>query len=140
MPATPKPPGQRRRRNVDQPQWKQLPAEGREGDAPVLPAKRPAWLKPTREWWVRAWASPMAAVWLESDLDTLIRLARLMDEVNRDPSTASLHAQVTSLEDRLGLSPGARRRLQWEVSQAESKRESSKPATVTRLRAVDAAA
>ena len=77
MAPTPKPPGHRRRRNSDQPTWRQLPAEGRAGKPPALPRKRPAWLKSTREWWATLWASPMATAYVEADVEPLVRLARL---------------------------------------------------------------
>jgi hypothetical protein len=35
------------------------------------------------------------------------------------PVTAALLAEMRQLEDRLGLSPLSRRRLQWEIEQAE---------------------
>lgn len=132
----PKPPGQRRRRNAGQAQWKKLPASGREGKPPSLPRKKPAWLKSTREWWARVWASPMATVWLNSDVDVLFRLAAMKDVVWRKPNSPSLHAQITALEDRLGLTPKARRNLQWEISQAEPDQEGPSPQP-RHLRAVD---
>lgn len=148
--GTPKPPGQRRRRNAEQAQWRALPFEGRRGRPPALPRKRPAWLKLTRDWWGAIWASPMATAWLPSDVPTLYRLARIMEADNRGEATASLLAEARQLEDRFGLSPMARRRLQWEVANAGGR--SGDPegtpgpgrraplADVRRLRAVDPAA
>lgn len=78
----------------------------------------------------------MATVWLDSDLDGLIRLAKLKDEIDRDPSKAALHAQVTQLEDRFGLSPAARRKLQWEISKAQSDEEEGAAQPIRHLRAV----
>lgn len=120
MPAQPKPPGQRRRRNAGQAQWKQLPAEGPRGSAPKLPSKKPAWLKSTREWWVTIWASPMATVWEPADVDALVRLARMRDEDARNGVGSSVLAQMTALEDRFGLSPKARRALQWEIQSGDN--------------------
>jgi hypothetical protein len=142
VPGAPKPPGQRRRRNLGQSKWRQLPADGAGPQAPPLPRKRPAWLKATREWWARAWASPMAVMWLDSDVDAMYRLALLRDAVWREPKLASLHGQVTALEDRLGLTPGSRRRLQWEITKAEQDADPEQPdgppasAKVRTLRAV----
>lgn len=150
MPATPKPPGQRRRRNADQPQWRALPVEGRKGRAPGLPTKRPGWLKSTRAWWQAIWASPMATAWLPSDVPTLVRLARIVEADNRGEASASLLAEARQLEDRFGLSPMARRRLQWEVARGGDGASGSggggpqgpapRLADVRRLRAVDAKA
>lgn len=118
MPATPKPPGARVRRNQGQQQWRQLDASGCTAKAPALPAKKPAWLKLTRDWWAAIWASPMANAWLPSDVPTLVRLARIIEAINRDEDgSAGLLAEARQLEDRFGLSPLSRRRLQWEVAQ-----------------------
>lgn len=118
MPAQPKPPGQRRRRNIGQSQWKQLPAEGRKGTAPELPDLD--WLDDTREWWETIWASPMATVWQPADVDALVRLARLRDADARGEGSVTALSQITALEDRFGLSPKARRALQWEIASADT--------------------
>lgn len=93
-------------------------------------------MRSTVEWWSRAWASPMTVAWLESDLDSLLRLAEMRDEVARDPKLTALQGQVTALEDRLGLSPKARRQLQWEISQAQGAVESLPQVRERKLRAV----
>lgn len=135
MPPTPKPPGQRRRRNAGQSQWKTLPATGRSGAAPKLPTKKPAWLKQTRDWWATIWRSPMATVWADADVEGLVRLARLKDEFVRGSLPASSLGQITILEDRYGLNPKSRRALQWEISKAEES-EPTHAAKVRHLRAV----
>jgi hypothetical protein len=111
----PKPPNQRRRRNAGQAQWQELPAEGRKGDAPPLPAGE--WLDSTREWWTTIWSSPMATIWVEADIEPLCRLACLKDEFDRGERGQLVAIQ--NLEDRYGLSPKARRQLQWEIKQGE---------------------
>lgn len=113
--VAPKAPGQRRRRNASQGQWRSLPAEGSGREAPELLGE---FVAATRDWWVTVWGSPMAAVWLEADVPALRRLAWLVDGVNRGESSAALMGEIRQLEDRFGLSPRARRMLQWEVSQA----------------------
>jgi hypothetical protein len=115
MAPVPKPPGQQRRPHRG-PAPRELPAEGRQGRPPVLPRKRPPWLKSTRDWWERAWRSPSAAAWIAADLDVMLRLAHIREAIGRGEGGASLHAAATQLEDRLGLSPRARRALGWEVS------------------------
>ena len=117
MAPTPKPPNQRRRRNAGQAQWKTLPAEGRVAPAPDHPGDD--WLANTIDRWMNIWASPMATVWLESDIDALIRLARFRDDFHRDQLPASAFGAMQALEDRFGLSPKSRRALQWEVAQGE---------------------
>lgn len=103
-------------------------------------------LASTRAWWKTVWASPMAAMWVEADLPALLRLAQLQDLTTRELTgwthrplrvgdleldeetmvvrvtlagalvSATLLAEMRQLEDRLGLSPMARRRLQWEIA------------------------
>jgi hypothetical protein len=68
----------------------------------------------------------MAAVWIEADTVALRRALRLVDQVARGNTAAS--GALTALEDRLGLSPLARRRLQWEIEQA-----GARPASVVSL-------
>jgi hypothetical protein len=123
----PKHPSQRRRRNA-QPKVTQLPADGRQEPAPPLPR----WLVPdgeggelevtylasTRDWWETVWASPMAAVYEDADVPALVRCARLIDTDTRKPDP-KLGAEIRQLEDRYGLSPKARRHLQWEIVTAE---------------------
>jgi hypothetical protein len=113
----PKPAGERRRRNAVAPVVTLPPKSHRR--APALPSggKR-KFLKATRDWWATIWASPMAAVWLPADVPALIRLAHLIDQANRGEASTMVLAEIRQLEDRFGLSPMARRRLQWEVSRA----------------------
>ena len=72
-------------------------------------------LPQTVEWWRRVWRSPMASQYLEVDVEALTRLAMMLDTVNRDEGGSRLLSEVRALEDRFGLSPAARRRLQWDV-------------------------
>lgn len=137
MAPSPKPPGQRRRRNVGQSQWQELPGSGRVGPAPDLPEGD--WLPSTLEWWARIWSSPMAAVWLPADVEALVRLARLRDKDARGKLPQLAYSAIQQIEDRFGLSPKARRQLQWEISQAEEPAAQVAPSNVRRLRAVDAA-
>lgn len=139
MPPTPKPPGQRVRRNKDQPQWRSLSASGRNGRAPACPTK---WLAATKTWWKTIWASPMALAWVDADVPALLRLGSMIDLINRSTKPSSLMlGEIRQLEDRFGLSPKSRRMLQWEITAGEEEQESERPlADVRRLRAVDAKA
>jgi hypothetical protein len=74
--------------------------------------------KSTRDWWATVWRSPMAAIWLEADVPALVRLATLNELLEQGEATAMVLAEIRQLEDRFGLSPMSRRRLQWEVEQA----------------------
>jgi hypothetical protein len=66
----------------------------------------------------------MAAVWLEADVPSLVRLAALVELADAGDMAPQVLAEIRQLEDRFGLSPLARRRLQWELDQgAEAKAE-----------------
>jgi len=60
----------------------------------------------------------MARVWVESDKIALRRALRLVDDIACGRS--SEHGALTALEDRLGLTPKARRNLQWEIDRAHA--------------------
>lgn len=119
MAPLPKPKDQRRRRNVSQAQWNELPADGRKGKAPALPTRKGGWQAATRSWWSTIWASPMATAWLDADVDGLVRLAMLKDDFARGVAPATALPAMQALEDRFGLSPKARRALQWEVARTQ---------------------
>jgi hypothetical protein len=57
----------------------------------------------------------MAAMFLSCDVSVLERLGILLDRVHRGESSSRLLSEVRALEDRFGLSPMARLRLQWQV-------------------------
>ena len=58
----------------------------------------------------------MASQWLEADVPGLERLAALVERVNGGDVPLGVLQEVRQLEDRFGLSPLARLRLQWEVA------------------------
>lgn len=138
MPAHAKPPGQRRRRNRNQAQWRTLPKAGRTDPAPELPDGD--WLPATVVWWREIWASPMATAWVDADRAGLERLAALKDDWDRGGVPVSMLTAIQKLEDRFGLSPEARKRLLWQIeTDAPAKAERpSRPAARRRLRVVDA--
>jgi hypothetical protein len=121
-----KPDAQRRRRNKP-PAQRELPPLPPESAAPAPAAaaakpKKAAipqlglgrqTLKSTHDWWKTVWASPMAGAWIASDVPALRRLASLLEASARGDTRASLLSEIRQLEDRFGLSPMARLRLQW---------------------------
>jgi hypothetical protein len=123
----PKPPGQGHRRAAYVHEWRYLSDESSGVDAPPMPGKnrRGPWGNDAKLAWREWWASPMARVWLESDKIALRRALRLVDDIAAGRS--SEHGALTALEDRLGLTPKARRNLQWEIDRATA-REVSTPA------------
>jgi len=58
----------------------------------------------------------MASEWLEADTVALRRALRLVEDATRGVRGA--HTALTQLEDRLGLTPKARRYLQWQAGPA----------------------
>ena len=130
MPAQPKPPGTRVRRNVGQQQWRTLPPAV-QFRKPIAPRR---WSKETKEWWAIIWRSPMATQWLESDVPELIYLGDLMELPKK---SAEHYAEIRQLKDRFGLNPKARRALMWHVpTEVDEGEEQSRPSNVRRLRAV----
>jgi len=59
----------------------------------------------------------MSVTWIEADVPTLKRLAVLVELVGRGQVSAMILSEIRQLEDRFGLSPLARRRLEWELEQ-----------------------
>jgi hypothetical protein len=117
MAPIPKPPGTRRRRNAA-PAPTKLRADQttREGVPPLPEAS--SFLPSTREWWKTIWSSPMATIWLDADVPALVRLAFLVDTASRGDARGYVLRAIQALEDRFGLSPLSRRRLQWEIDNA----------------------
>ena len=117
MGPAPKPDAERRRRNVPEFAWTALPASGRPGPAPKLPAHAPGgapWAKTTRDWWAGLWRRPEATQWREDDAE-LFRLAALHDRFWRGESTAAELSEMRQIEDRHGLNPKALLQLRWRI-------------------------
>lgn len=106
--------------------------------APELPAFE--WHEMTLAWWRDLWASPMAPEYDESDRHGLFKLAMLQNdfwtaETAKERKEAS--AEIRLQEQRFGLSPIDRRRLQWEIEKSEAaveqgtKRRTTKKANST---------
>src|SRR6266550_8015252 len=113
----PKPASQRRRRNKA-PAVIKL-ANRRPSKPPALPK---GFSPAARKWWATVWASPMAALWLEADVPALVRLAALVDLADSGDMAPQVLAEIRQLEDRFGLSPLARRRLQWELEPGDKEK------------------
>jgi hypothetical protein len=63
------------------------------------------------------WRTPQAAAWIAGGFERVVaRYVMITCLVEIDP-TAALLGEVRQLEDRLGLSPMAMKRLQWEVEE-----------------------
>ncbi|MEV6432584.1 hypothetical protein [Nocardia sp. NPDC051463] len=85
------------------------------------------WHEAVLSWWDDCWSSPMAPEWTESDRHTLFLAARLMQQVwDEQTSPASRVTSATEARHLLrecGLTPMARRSLQWEIERGESAAE-----------------
>lgn len=93
---------------------------------PALPDAGRVWHALTRAWWGRVWTSAMAGQYLPSDVDGLGRLAILVDAFYEKPGPMLL-AEIRLQEQRFGLSPLDRSRLQWEIARGEEA-EKKRPA------------
>ena len=98
---------------------------------PLIP-KRGTGLKWTPEalaWWRRTWSSPMSSEYDGSDFSGIVRRLFLEDaywEAARQGETnqmLKLSAEIRILDIEYGLTPMARRRLQWTIEQGESAEE-----------------
>lgn len=100
-----------------------LPAQSTRSTVPELPDPGDdGWHPMTARWWRDVWASPMAAEYLTADEHGLARLAVLVEAFWRQPSPA-MAAEIRLQEQRYGLSPVDRRRLEWTVEQADEARD-----------------
>ena len=119
MPLPPKPPHLRQRRNRVSTNAT-LPASPRHVRAPTL-AKDREWQRSTRQWWADVWRSPMATEFAATDRHALLRLAYLVDHFALSQGTdVKLASEIRQQEQRFGLTPLDRRRLQWTLPDAQS--------------------
>ncbi len=88
----------------------------------ALPEEK-EWHPLTLEWWAVLWRSPMAPEYIEMDKFALLRLAHLVDAAHRKPGDLKLEAEIARQEQRFGLTPLDRRRLQWEIEKGEEAEE-----------------
>jgi len=126
MGPPPKPASQRRRTNATI-ATTQLPAEGRQGDPPAWPlAASAAYDEQT---WRDLWSSPQAVAWERLGIGCIRMVARyvvLLAEAEVGEPKAAM--EVRQLEDRLGLSPMAMRRLLWEIAADDTAAARPRPA------------
>ena len=93
----------------------QLPAEGRKGTPPDWPLAEAADGDEDQAW-SDLWATPQAVAWERLGWTrTVARYCRMMVAGEARGASATMLAQISVLEDRLGLTPKAMRLLLWEV-------------------------
>lgn len=112
----PKKNGERRRRNAPRANTVLLPKEGRKGKIPRWPLSTH---EPAR--WGEVWRLPQAVMWEKQHVEMLVARFvyledRLADPESKESQTASFWGTLRELEDRLGMSPVALMKLQWEIS------------------------
>lgn len=108
----PKSDAERRRRNAPaRGEWTAAPGEGwQHGPVPKPPSGLVKASKDAWETWFAAW---FAAHWSPSDLPGLRQLVRLYDQVERDPSVASLQSQLRQMMDIYGVTPKGQQDRRW---------------------------
>jgi hypothetical protein len=88
---------------------------------PRLPGNGKGFHPMARQWWKDVWSSPQHSEYLRADLPSLYRLVKLVDVFwNGDIGVAT---EIRLLEREFGLTPLARRRLEWQVVQVEGAKE-----------------
>lgn len=104
--------------------WVSLPNEGRRGSTPrwPLPGRTPAG-------WVDLWRLPQAVVWErdKSHVQVATYLAvrtAAHDALDAGVPNAALLSELRQIEDRLGLSSMALKRLQWEIAEPVKRSQS----------------
>jgi hypothetical protein len=140
MPGPPaKHPSTRARRNTTTTKAKlKAPASAK---VPPLPTGT-KWCARVTAWWKRIWSSPMRGEWADADTDALYRGALLMQKL-WSPGEGGLEvkdmkalaAEIRMIEAQFGLTPMARRTLQWELPDDEDKPEAAAKKASPRKRA-----
>lgn len=104
--------------------WRTLPADGYQGPVPDWPLVT----EPTAEElevWHRVWRLPQAAMWAGKGVEaTVARYCKVSVAVEMEP-TAAMLGEMRHMDDRLGLSPMALNRLQWEIGDPVGEQSSS---------------
>lgn len=87
---------------------------------PDLPERE--WHPMTLSWWADVWSSPMASEYVTADHHGLFRLAVLIDSFWNNP-TKGISEEIRLQEQKFGLSPLDRRRLEWTIESAEESKD-----------------
>ncbi|TDZ92149.1 hypothetical protein CCUG60885_04263 [Mycobacteroides salmoniphilum] len=115
----PKDPSVRARRNKST--TKAVLSADHDVEAPEMPDDI-AWHSMTRRWWADIWSSPMAPEYAESDINGLLRVAMLYNDfwLSETPKErAEIQVRLEKADADYGTNPMARRRLEWQIEQAE---------------------
>lgn len=93
-----------------------LPAAGYDGPVPEWPLNTDP-SSAELDMWETLWRTPQAEMWAKGGSARVVGRYVLVSILAEDPSnpSAALLGEVRQLEDRLGLSPMAMKRLMWEI-------------------------
>jgi hypothetical protein len=123
MPAYPKHPSTRRRRNKAAGFRTLVVDDEPDLSVPPLPDRPEGWRPETVQRWEIVMNSPMRSEWTDSDVRAMVDLAKLWDRLYGETDTIrylKLMAEIRMQDQRYGLSPMDRRRLQWEIQRGEA--------------------
>lgn len=127
------PPSRNPRRRNARPDWRVLPAAGRDGEAPSWPLSGRN-TKARSALWEQLWSTPQAVAWEALGWTRVIaRYTKLLLDAEKPGASTSLLAEVRQLEDRIGLTPMSMKRLQWEVGPVQVEEPKDEPAKVTSI-------
>jgi hypothetical protein len=127
MAPQPKPPGARVRRNKDQSTWKQLDSAPRA----IEPPPPEHWTDMRKAWWSAIWRSPMAAMWIESDVYNLLDLGETME---LEKKSAEHLGEIRQMRAHYGLTPASRKSLMWNIPAEEDSAADDGEAPVSNVR------
>jgi hypothetical protein len=68
-----------------------------------------------RRRWDRCWSTAVATMWVDGDIDVVLRLCQVHQEWSESRGPVSLLSELRHLEMLLGLSPRSRRELRWRL-------------------------
>jgi hypothetical protein len=127
------PPNPNARRTNARPDWRTLPVVGRSGKPPAWPVGSPT--EDQTELWKSLWATPQAAAWEDLGWTRVVaRYASIVLACEQPDASAAFLSEARQLEDRLGLSPMAMKRLQWEIGQVAVARGNASVANINDYR------
>ena len=108
---------------------------------PELLPKEIEWHNMARRWWRELWKSPTATEYRETDLQSLYQVALLVQDfwtASDAKSRNDARLRIERAEADFGLTPLARRRLEWQIEAAEDSKAKGKKRTAANTKATPA--
>lgn len=106
--------------------WIELPASGRQGDAPEFPLTYPTGRE--LELWEAHWVKPQALMWEASGLEFEVALyVRNLQLAEQPTSPANRSTLVKQLMEDLGLTEAGLARNRWRIVDASAPSRQQKP-------------